>query len=58
MTSHMTIKKWKTFSVFPYSYSGSLVEVWENEKLKWEHKHVGQVFPAISSSPKLPQVFL
>ena len=35
------------------------VEVWENEKLKWEHEAEGRVlFTAISSSPKFPQIFL
>ena len=36
------------------------VEVWENEKLKWEREPVMRVFQfhAISSFPKLPRVFL
>ena len=40
----VSFKKLKTFSVFPYSYRNTQ-EVWENEKLKWEHEPVGQVFP-------------
>ena len=31
--------------MFPYSYIETRLEVWENEKLKWEHKPVGRVFP-------------
>ena len=34
------------------------MEVWENEKLKWEHETVGRVFRAISSSPKFSRMFL
>ena len=37
-------KKYKTFSVFQYSIE-TRVEVWENEKLQWEHEHIGRMFP-------------
>ena len=37
-------KKWKKCSVFPYSFRNT-IGIWENEKLKWEHKHVVRTFP-------------
>ena len=42
---HHISKKQKTFSVFPYRVIERLVEVWENEKLKWEFS---QTFTSVS----------
>ena len=36
--------KTKTFSVV-HTVIETRVEVWENQKLKWEHEPVGRVFP-------------
>ena len=34
--------------MFPYGYTTTRVEVWENEKSKWEHEFAGGMFPRYS----------
>ena len=51
MSPLLCLRNTKHFPCF-HTVIKTRVEVWENEKLKWEHEPLGQVIHAISSSPK------
>ena len=44
LTTYVELRSRKHFPCF-HTVIETRVEVWENEKLKWEHEHAGRVFP-------------